>query len=150
MAPRQTRTIRLQVYIHKSPKKVFKAITEPDRLASWFVDQATLSPRKGGRYSYSWTDGPVHTGKVLEFVRGRHITLTWQWPGQEKLGLTRLKLSVQPKEGGTVLKFTHSGFQTGGPWVDLYDGAIRGWTYFMMNLKSVLEHGYDLRSPYDW
>lgn len=89
-------------------------------------------------------------GKVLEFVRGKRITLTWQWPGQEQLGVTKLRLSVEPKPGGTVLTFAHSGFQRRGAWVDLYDGAIHGWTYFMMNLKSVLDHGHDLRSPLDW
>jgi hypothetical protein len=57
---------------------------------------------------------------------------------------------VEAKDGGTIVQFVPSGFQNGGPWVDLHDGAIRGWTYFLMNLKSVLEHGNDLRSPLDW
>ncbi len=86
----------------------------------------------------------------MQFVRGRQLVLTWQWPGLEKLGVTRLKLSVEPHSGGTILRFTHSGFRRGSAWTDLYEGAIRGWTYFMMNLKSVLENGHDLRSPYDW
>lgn len=146
----RSRTIRLQTFIRKSPKKVFKHLTERKRLTGWFVDAATLSPRKGGRYRFAWSDGPVHTGKVLEFVRGRHLTLTWQWPGHEALGVTRLKISVEPKAGGTVVKFVHSGFRSDGAWVDLYDGAIQGWTYFLMNLKSVVQNGCDLRSPYDW
>jgi hypothetical protein len=49
-----------------------------------------------------------------------------------------------------VLKFTHSGIPRDEKWVELYGGAIRGWTYFGMNLKSVLEHGHDLRSDNDW
>jgi len=68
----------------------------------------------------------------------------------EKLGVTKLTLAVRPKEHATVLTFKHTGFGDRGPWVDVYEGAIRGWTYFMMNLKSVLENGHDLRSPYDW
>jgi uncharacterized protein YndB with AHSA1/START domain len=150
MARTRARTVRLQIFIHKSPKKVFKAISEPERLARWLVDKATLSARKGGRYAFGWEGGPTHSGRVLEFVAGRRLTLTWQWPGQEDLGMTKLKMSVVPKKGGTVLKFIHSGFQSQGPWIDLHDGAIHGWTYFMMNLKSVLEYGNDLRSPLDW
>ncbi|MGA7923731.1 MAG: SRPBCC domain-containing protein [Thermoplasmata archaeon] len=150
MAARKKRTIRVPVFIHASPKKVFKAITKPKLLTRWFMDSATLSARKGGTYSFAWEGGPTHTGKVLEFVRGKRLAITWQWPGQESLGMTKLKLSVEPKEGGTILRFTHTGFQTEGAWDELYDGAIRGWTYFMMNLKSVLENGHDLRSPYDW
>jgi len=150
MGRSKTRSIRLPIFIHASRKKVFKWVSEPKRLTRWFVDSATFSPRKGGNYSFTWEGGPAHSGKVLEFVRGKRITLSWQWPGQEDLGVTKLKLSVEPKEKGTVLRFTHSGFLKNGPWDDLYEGAIRGWTYFMMNLKSVLESGHDLRSPYDW
>jgi len=150
MAPRKTRTIRLQVFADVSPRKAFRALTEPARLTRWFVDQATLSPRKGGRYEFSWEDGPVHRGRILEFAREDHVTLSWQWPGQEALGVTKLRLSVEPKKQGTVIKLVHSGFQRGGPWVELYEGAIQGWMYFLMNLKSVLENGHDLRSPYDW
>jgi uncharacterized protein YndB with AHSA1/START domain len=146
----KTRTIRLPIFIHASPRKVFRAITEPEILTTWFMDRATLSTRKGGSYSFTWEGGPAHTGRVTEFVRGKRIALTWQWPGMEELGATKLTLSVEPRNGGTVLKFTHSGFRGHGAWGELYEGAIRGWTYFMMNLKSVLENGHDLRSPYDW
>ncbi|MCI4343237.1 MAG: SRPBCC domain-containing protein [Thermoplasmata archaeon] len=150
MAPRTTRTIRSPIFIHASTKQVFRAITEPELMTRWFMDRASLTPRKGGTYAFSWEDGPTHTGTVLEFVRGKRLTLTWQWPGHERLPRTTLRLSVEPREGGSVLTFTHSGFRKHGAWVDLYDGAIRGWTYFQMNLKSVLENGHDLRSPYDW
>jgi uncharacterized protein YndB with AHSA1/START domain len=150
MAPGKTRTIRLQVFIHASPKKVFKSISQPKFLTRWMLDDATLSPRKGGRYAFTWEDGPTHTGRVLEFVRGKGMTITWQWPGKEDLLLTKLRFSVEPKEGGTVLRLRHSGFPKHARWVDLYGGAIQGWTYFMMNLKSVLDHGDDLRSKYDW
>jgi uncharacterized protein YndB with AHSA1/START domain len=150
MGPIKTRTLRVPIFIHTSPSKVFKAISEPQLLTRWFMDRATLPPRKGGNYSFAWEGGPTHVGKVLEFIRGRRITLAWTWPGQEHLGATKLMLSVQSKKNGSVVWFTHSGFRTGGEWVDLYEGALRGWTYFMMNLKSVLENGHDLRSPDDW
>jgi len=150
VAPVTTRTIRVQVFLRVSPKKAFKAISEPKRLERWLLDEATLSPRTGGRYSFRWKGGPTHTGRVLEFVRGKHLTLTWQWPGAGDLLVTKLKISATPKGRGTVVKFTHSGFPKQERWVDLYGGAIQGWTYFLMNLKSVLEHDHDLRSPEDW
>ena len=150
MAVPKTRTIRTPIFIHASPRTVFRAITDPKLLITWFSDTATIVPRRGGSYALGWQDGPTHTGRVLELVPGKRITLSWQWPGKEALGVTRLRLSVEPKAGGTILRFTHSGFGRGGDWVDLYEGAIRGWTYFMMNCKSVVEHGNDLRSPWDW
>lgn len=150
MARGKTRTVRLPIFIHASPKRVFKWISDPEKIPRWFSDTAALSPRKGGRYTLGWDGGPSHSGSVLEFSRGRALALTWQWPGKESLGVTKLRLSVHPKRDGTVLKFTHSGFRRSVEWDVLYEGAVRGWTYFMMNLKSVLESDHDLRSPEDW
>jgi len=144
------RTLRVPIFVHASPKKVFKWVSDPDRLTRWLSDRATLSGRKGGRYSLGWDGGPTHSGKLLRFERGRSLTLAWQWPGQESLGTTRLKIAIEPKGDGTIVRFVHSGFRSGGEWTELYEGAIRGWTYFLMNLKSVLESGCDLRSPDDW
>jgi uncharacterized protein YndB with AHSA1/START domain len=150
MPRRTTRTLRLPIFVRASPKRVFKWISTAERLTRWFSDSASLSGRKGGSYTLGWDGGPTHSGRVLEFKRGVGFTLSWQWPGKEHLGVTKLRLSIEPKEDGTVVRFTHSGFQKSGEWVELYEGAIRGWTYFMMNLKSVLETEHDLRSPYDW
>jgi uncharacterized protein YndB with AHSA1/START domain len=150
MAVRKIRTIHLRAYVHASPKRAFRAISRPDRLTQWLLDDAVLSPRKGGRYAFTWEGGPTHSGRVLQFVQGKQLTLTWQWPGKEELLTTKLKLAVEPKKGGAVVKLTHSGFPRDPRWVDLYGGAIQGWTYFLMNLKSVLDHGHDLRSQYDW
>ncbi|HUZ79382.1 MAG TPA: SRPBCC domain-containing protein [Thermoplasmata archaeon] len=150
MALTKMRTIQLQIFTRVSPKSAFKAISDPELLKRWLLDGATLSLRRGGRYSFTWDSGPTHTGKVLEFVPEKQITLTWQWPGQEDMLVTRLKLEIEPKNAGTVVKLTHSGFPKQERWVDLYGGSIQGWMYFLMNLKSVLDHGQDLRSQYDW
>ncbi len=63
--------------------------------------------------------------------------------------MTKLRLSVEPRAGGTVQTFVHSGFHRRGKWADLYEGAIHGWSYLMMSLKSALDHGHDLCSPLD-
>jgi uncharacterized protein YndB with AHSA1/START domain len=145
-----TRTVRCQVFVHASPSKAFGALTRPALLTRWFVDHATIDLRKGGRYAFSWDGGPTHAGAVTEFIPGKRITLSWQWPGHEKLEPTRLRMTVEPAKSGTIVRFAHSGFHAQGPWIELHDGAIQGWTYFLMNLKSVVDHGHDLRSPLDW
>jgi hypothetical protein len=62
---------------------------------------------------------------------------------------TILSLSVRAKFGGTLLQIEHTGFPKAERWTDLYGGAEWGWTYFAMNLKSLLENGHDLRSRHD-
>jgi uncharacterized protein YndB with AHSA1/START domain len=145
----RSRSVRNQYYIRAPPKKVFRALTDPKRITRWFADRAELSTRKGGRYLFAWKGGPTHTGKLVEFVRGETVTFAWQWPGLEDAGTTRFKLAVEPRGKGTIVRVTHSKIPGGKKWDDLYAGAIWGWTYFMMNLKSVLETGYDLRSRHD-
>jgi hypothetical protein len=65
------------------------------------------------------------------------------------LGNTRVTFRLKPKLDGTFLEMTHTGFKAGGLWIELYGAVCSGWAYFLTNLKSVLQHGRDLRSPED-
>ena len=145
----ERRTLNHQYLIRAPPDRTFDAISRPEMLVRWLADRAELVPRKGGAYLLAWTDGPTHTGKVVEFEPGRRIALAWSWPGIPLRG-TVFRLSVEPKDGGSLFTVEHSGFPKLAKWTELYAGAEWGWTYFAMNLKSVLETGTDLRSPYDW
>jgi uncharacterized protein YndB with AHSA1/START domain len=145
---KKTRSVSHQYFINESPKKVFRALTDSKLLVRWLSDNAEITPSKGGRYKIGWKNGPQHSGTVLDFVPGRSVTLSWEWEGVDLYG-TKFKLSVEAKEKGSLLKVEHSGFPVEERWVDLYAGAEWGWTYFAMNLKSVIENGFDLRSKYD-
>jgi uncharacterized protein YndB with AHSA1/START domain len=150
MAPRKTRNIRQQYYIRASPKKVFRALSDPKRITHWFLKDAAISPRKGGRYSFEWHGGYKHEGKVLEFARGKSITLTWpQFSDGDHLGDTKVRFTVEPHGSGTLVKILHSGYAKHEKWIEVYAGTHSGWAYYFMNLKSVLEHGHDLRSKHD-
>ena len=142
------RSVRHQYYVRSSPEAVFHAVSEPEGLTRWLCDGAKVSRRPGGRYSLTWTDGPTHTGRVLEFLPGRRIALEWAWPDAELRG-TIFSMTVEPAPDGALVRFEHSGFPSDEAWVDLYAGTEWGWTYFAMNLKSVLESGHDLRSNQD-
>jgi uncharacterized protein YndB with AHSA1/START domain len=146
--PKKTRSVSHQYFIRASPSRVFEAITESKWLVKWLSDTAVISPRKGGQYSIGWKDGPTHEGDVLDFVPGKSVTLAWSWEGVKLKGTT-FKLSVEPKGDGTLFEVEHSGFPREEKWTDLYGGAEWGWTYFAMNLKSLLETGHDLRSSHD-
>lgn len=142
------RTLSHQYLIRATPETTFDALTNPKMLVRWLADRAELTPRKGGTYLLGWTGGPTHTGKVLEFEPGRRVALAWSWPGVSLRG-TVFRLSVEPKERGSLFTIEHSGFPKLAKWTELYAGAEWGWTYFAMNLKSVLETGHDLRSTLD-
>ena len=148
MATKPTRNLNHQYFIAAAPDAVFRALVEPRSLTRWLCDRAEISPRDGGTYVLAWNNGPTHTGAVIEYHEGRRLSLAWSWPGVELAG-TVLSFSVEAKDEGTLLTVEHTGFPRRELWTDLYGGAEWGWTYFALNLKSVLETGHDLRSPYD-
>jgi len=148
MPNEQSRAVSHQYFIRATPARTFDALTHPALLVKWFADTAELEPSTGGRYRLGWTDGPTHTGTVLAFDPGRSLTLSWEWPGIKLQGTT-FTLSVEPKDEGSLLRVEHAGFPRLEEWTDLYGGAEWGWTYFALNLKSVLETGRDLRSKFD-
>jgi uncharacterized protein YndB with AHSA1/START domain len=143
-----TRAVRHQYFIRGQPKEIFRAITDPEWIVKWLCDSAAISLRNGGSYSFGWKGGPTHHGTILALVPGKRITFSWTWPGVDLAG-TRFTLAVAKKGAGSLLTVEHSGFPRSEKWTDLYGGAEWGWTYFAMNLKSVIEGGSDLRSPFD-
>jgi len=146
--PPTTWTVNHQYFVHVPPKSVFEAFSTPEQLVRWMSDTAEIELRESGRYALGWKNGPTHRGTVLEFVPGRSVTLSWDWPNVDLHG-TRFKLAVEPKDDGALFFVEHSGFPAEARWGELYGGAEWGWTFFAMNLKSVLETGWDLRTPLD-
>ncbi len=137
-----------QYFIRAKPDVVFRAITDPRLLTRWLCDRAEFSPKKGGKCLLAWNDGPTHVGTIVDIREGQRVALAWTWPEVELQG-TVLSFSVEAKHRGTVLSVEHSGFPRLEQWTELYGGAEWGWTYFALNLKSVLEKGHDLRSEFD-
>lgn len=148
MAVNTKRSVNHQYLVRAAPASVFRAITDPKWLTRWLCDRAEITPKKGGKYLLAWNDGPTHTGSVVAFQAGHRIAFAWSWPGVDLQG-TVLSLSVTATTEGTVLTVEHNGFPRTEKWTELYGGAEWGWTYFAMNLKSVLEHQHDLRSRLD-
>jgi len=143
------RSVSHKFFIRAPPKKVFEAVSDPKQLVKWASDTATVSPRKGGSYTLGFDGGRwIHSGKVLQYLPGVKVAYSWEWPGGELHG-TKLTWTVKPMKGGTLLKVEHSGFPRSEKWTDLYGITEWGWTYYSMNLKSVMETGHDLRSSND-
>ncbi len=142
------RSVRRTFGIRSSPSRVFRALTVPGQLTRWLCESAEISCRTGGPYRFVFPGGWEHTGTLARYVPGRSITFRWSWNGVPLKG-TLFRLTVKPADGGSLLTVVHSGFPRKEKWVDLYGITEWGWTYYVMNLKSVLETGHDLRSGLD-
>ncbi len=144
------RTVLQQYYIKAPSAKVFKAISDNKELTRWFLSKARLDKEKGGEYKFTWQGGYTESGKVLEYVPGKKLSLSWPSIWKKKLlGRTRAAFTVETRGKGTLLRLRHSGWGTSEGWIWNYALTHAGWSYYLTNLKSVLERGYDLRSRLD-
>ncbi len=144
------RSVKQRYFLKVPPNRVFRALTEPSLLRKWFVASARMSPRKGGNYSFNWGGEMSQSGKVLNYVRDKSLSFSWPQVQRGKpLGMTRATFRLKPKDDGTILDVNHTGFRTGTLWSENYAAVCSGWAYFLVNLKSVLQYGRDLRSPQD-
>jgi uncharacterized protein YndB with AHSA1/START domain len=132
-------------YIRASVPSVFAALSDSRELTKWLLKTAKLDPRKGGKYKFAWIGGYEDEGRVLEFNKNKKLVLDWAGSGN------RSKVTFTTKKAGntTMLTLIQSGFPS------TTEGNLRskqtavGWTYYVMNLKSLLENKKDLRHKYD-
>jgi len=147
--PSKKKDVKLSYYFEKPPEEVFAALTKPKKIVSWFSKKAKFEPKVGGDFSLDWGNYRLK-GKVKKFVKDKKLVLSWHDDfGKGKKYVTRAAFTLSKKGEGTILKVKHSGFKAGEDWDQLHEDVKTGWTYFLMNLKSVLSGGKDLRSEHD-
>jgi uncharacterized protein YndB with AHSA1/START domain len=135
-----TRSATLRVTIASDAVGVFNYLSDSKKLALWFPDQAIMEPQLGGKYHFRWTGTEgVWSGVVTEFIRGNTLGFTWQPPDEPAATNVRIKLS--PEGAQTTVELTHSGFSSS----EALDKAVKNWTFYLQNLKSVIEQGVDMR-----
>jgi uncharacterized protein YndB with AHSA1/START domain len=142
-------TLEQSYFYQTSPRTVFRALTDPAQLVRWFLAKVDIPLEEGATYRFEWPGGYSHEGQVLELVPGRRLTLSWPNGPRSKRYFTRVTFSVRRAGTGTFLNVRHTGFPNSPNGVEQYGGTQAGWAYYLVNLRSVLEHGADLRSPRD-
>jgi len=124
-------------HLEAAPKEVFAALTDSVYLEKWWPVKARVDPAEGGRFSMVFQNGFVLDGKLLNFEENKSVTFSWV------AGTATFELKRKGK--GTSLKLHHAGIDS----TESLASASSGWSYYLANLKSVLDHGADLRSKDD-
>ncbi len=141
-----------QKYLYNAkPKRVFQALTVPQRLTKWFLKEAEVEFRRSGKIKMVWNDGYTQECKILKLELNKKLTLSWPTNGSAGTpnASTIVKFRFYPAEDDkTLLELEHLGFGLGDAWTRYYGMTYSGWTYYLLNLKSVLEHGIDLRDEF--
>lgn len=118
---------------------VWDAIVRAELRSQWW-SYLTLDAHPGGRFEERWMDDSgepkVTTGRVIELSEPRLIRLSWSdedWPAA-----TEVTIELQPTEGVTTVRVTHTGWDhvPGGPGLAQAHGG--GWRAHLRNLRAFL------------
>jgi uncharacterized protein YndB with AHSA1/START domain len=141
------RTIELERTVDASPDAAFRALTDADELARWWVTSAESDARTGGSYSYRFefedeSRNHTYTGEYIDVTPAERVAYPWR----TGLGPTEVDFRLEPAGGGTRVRLVHSGWSEGGDWDESVQMHEQGWTFFLDNLKAYLERGEDSRA----
>ncbi|HMQ80233.1 MAG TPA: SRPBCC domain-containing protein [Ignavibacteria bacterium] len=128
----------LQAAFKGSPEKLFKMWTEPKLLCKWFLTGAKVDLKARGDYSFMWVMDVMERGKVLAVRKNSFFSFTFAG------GKCDVKFRKSGKD--CIVSLRQYGIPTDERHkVGTHMSCQIGWTFFLANLKSVLETGKDLR-----
>ena len=124
-------SIQRELTIEADPATVFAFFTDPQRLVRWIGASATLDVRPGGLMMVDVQQGRVARGEFKEVVPVTRLAYTWGWEGSENVppGSSLIEIDLMPKDGSTVVHFTHSGLPP-----DQVPGHTEGWNHYLPRL----------------
>jgi uncharacterized protein YndB with AHSA1/START domain len=139
-------TIEITKQIDSPPERVFRALTDAEKLERWFASSAESEPRTGGEYVLRFEfedDSRNHTysGRYEDVTANERVRYPWNG----RFGETTVEFVLKPGDGGTELSLLHSGWT--GQAEESRQLHEQGWTFFLDNLDRYLTGGIDQRDP---
>lgn len=136
------------IAIDATRSEVFNALTDARELEQWLATRAESDPRDGGRFRYVFEfDDPAQNnqqeGAYATVEPDRRLVLPWVFPFSDKE--TTVEYELAGDGGETVVRFTHAGFEAGGPWAVARERFAGGWRAFLEALKARVEQGGEHR-----
>jgi uncharacterized protein YndB with AHSA1/START domain len=148
-----TYTVRRSIHISATIDKVWAAITEPELIATWFTESATLDGRGVGATGV-FTFSPTTAMPVrIEDVDAPH-SIAYRWSNDdaaaERAGGVRpdsiddahslvMRFSLAPTADGTMLSLVETGFETTIDPDFNMQAHQRGWNQFLDQLIALFE-----------
>jgi uncharacterized protein YndB with AHSA1/START domain len=144
--------VTCEIFIAAPRERVFEALTDPAQAAQWWGDKAnyymesfSMDVRPGGKWStmgHSAKSGAIKVhGEFLEMDPPRRVSYTWISSWLPKV--TKVLWELEPHNGGTSLRLTHTGFAGD---VDATKSHTHGWNLTLVWLQSYSERGETITS----
>jgi uncharacterized protein YndB with AHSA1/START domain len=134
--------IRQTYQFNADPRKVYQAIATPEGVRAWWSEDSQCQG-DGLRVGFG-AMGEIKLG-MDETVENEYVELSCvdgKFAGAPRspwIG-TRLRFELEPKQGGTQLRFSHSGHES--EQCEFYQRVTGGWKHFLDgSLRAYLEKG---------
>ena len=105
--------VRRETQIAAPPATVFAFLTDPEKILSWMGAEATTELHPGGLYLVKGIGerASVARGAFREVVPVHRLAYSFGWEGSEDMlpGSTLVEIDLIDRDGGTLLRMTHSG-----------------------------------------
>jgi uncharacterized protein YndB with AHSA1/START domain len=145
----------LRVDVRATPGAVYNAWATQSNLESWFLRKALFTTpdgkireendavQPGDTYLWRWhgyDDKTQEKGKILDLNGKDLFKFTFA-------GTCEVTVTCKLQEGRTIMELVQEKIPTDEiSKVRLHLGCNNGWTFYMANLKSIMEGGLDLRN----
>lgn len=136
--------IEITKQIDAPPERVFRALTDADDLARWWASTAESDPRTGGdfvlRFEFDQeAQNHTYAGRYELVAPGERVRYPWNGA----FGDTTVDWALRPRDGGTEVRLTHSGWSEEA--AEAREAHDQGWRFFLDNLERYLTGGADER-----
>ena len=128
--------VRREMQIAAPPATVFAFLTDPQKIISWMGLEATTEPHAGGLYLLKGVGprGGSARGAFREVVPVHRLAYTFGWEGGQEVppGSSLIEIDLIERDGGTLLRMTHSGLPT----EEQAAAHAKGWAHYLGRLTS--------------
>ncbi|MFT3704017.1 MAG: SRPBCC domain-containing protein [Agriterribacter sp.] len=148
----------LRIDIKKDIKAVYDAWTTRRGIESWFLRTSEFSRngnllnadehvQPGDQYKWLWygyDDGAVERGEIIQANAKDFLEFTFVATSNP---LMKVAVNILQEEGTTIVQLRQYDIGLDDKSKSsFYVGCTQGWTFYLANLKSILEGGIDMRN----
>lgn len=147
------RVAKAEIRTKASVEAVWSAWADPEKLAQWFVDDASGIARAGQTMTWIWNEFGVEAQyEVLAAEAPSRLVLATP---QQVAPAGVIEITISSRAGETIVTIVNSGFlergsledsaliyPEGSEWNDVFEGIRSGWQLALGLLKEYVEHHY--------
>jgi uncharacterized protein YndB with AHSA1/START domain len=126
--------VRRETQIAAPRASVFAFLTDPEKIMQWMGTEATTEARPDGLYLIKGigASNRAARGAFREVVPVHRLAYSFGWEGSENVppGSSLIEIDLIERDGGTLLRMTHSGLP------DAVQCALHadGWAHYLGRL----------------